>query len=220
MQSSVEMPWDWLENRSATLFVAAVGMLVAAGAHRVLEATAGVALNDYLLNLTGQGGLVLSLVALLGLYPVLSDRTPRLAKVGAGSGFLGVVSFTVALLVLGAVLAVNAVAGTSLPAEVAGVLFLPGYLGAVLGFLAFGIASVRADAPSRAVGVLLLLVVLVPLTMTVWFAVFGSRLISIDVAGLGLLDIWLPAVLLCVGGLLHNGVRLSDRRDSSGEPMT
>lgn len=218
MKLTDKIPWNWLETRSAMFFGAAVGMLLVAGGHKVLEATAGIALNDYILNVAGQGGLALSLVGLLALYPALSAGMPKLAKAGATCIVVGTVSFAVALPTLGVGLAVNAVVGLGLPVEIIGILFLPGYLGAVLGYLLFGIASMWTGVPSRSVGVLLLVLLLLPVTMPVWFAVTGSRLIQGDIAGLGVLDIWLPLMLLSIAIVLHTRARPSDREDATPKP--
>lgn len=92
---------------------------------------------------------VLAFVALLGLYPVLVDRHPLLARIGGIAAVLAIV---------GSVLDIGATAGVvpeGAPWFAASqLLFI--LLGMTLAFLAYAVATLRSDAYSRPVGLLLL----------------------------------------------------------------
>lgn len=104
-------------------------------------------------NVVGPAGFLLGFVGLLGLYPTLADRSATVTRVGAGAAALGAAGFTAI-----AVVNVGVLAGV-LPAEppvLAAVLLAPIVIGMIPGFLAFGVASLRSDVHSTAVGLLLL----------------------------------------------------------------
>ncbi len=81
MTLSVKRLWKWLDEWNATIFLVAGGLSLLG----TILAVAGA-----LLSMSMQGpasvivftGTVLSFVALLGFYPRLADRAPRLAQVG------------------------------------------------------------------------------------------------------------------------------------------
>lgn len=139
-------------------------------------------------------------VGLLGLYPGLADRSRWLVRAGAVFAVIGAVTMA-------------AMAATSfgyysgvLPGGESGLsevvmYFLPGVLiGCVLGFVSFGVASLRTDVYPRSVGVLLLVL---PLTV-----VFN---LGTGMAGwnplpklLGVVAV-LSVTMLAVGYLLRTG---------------
>jgi len=92
-------------------------------------------------------------IGLLGLYPRLSEHASRLASAGAvlvGIAVVGAIGFAA-----GAGSAVLA-AGPPEPPAVAGLFWLVTLLMTIVGFILFGIASLRARVPSRTVGLVLL----------------------------------------------------------------
>lgn len=99
-------------------------------------------------------GWMVALVDLLGLYPGVADRSRWLSRIGAICATIGVIVFTI-LSRLSLAFYVRVVEGSTqnlVP------LILPGViLGGVLSFLLFGIATLRTDVYSRAIGILLLL---------------------------------------------------------------
>lgn len=108
-----------------------------------------------------------ALIGLLGLYPGLADRSRWLSRAGAVFAAVGVVTF--------AVMAVaSLVYYAGIPAgdfDAISVLFIPGVLvGSVLGFITFGVASLRTDAYSRTLGVLLLVPAVLVATNILRFA--------------------------------------------------
>lgn len=219
MTSNRMVPWELLETWRARLFLVSVGAFALAGTLKVIKATTEIALNDYLLNVTGQGGFVVALVGLVALYPSMSDQRPIMAKVGVVCAALGAVSFTVALVALGGLLGLNAIAGMNLPVKVVGLLFIPGYLGGILGFILYGVVGVRTGVPSTAVGGLFLLLVILPLAQVIGFAVFGVST-SIQFFGLGPVDIWIPAVLSVVAHLLYSSPEATGLSETSNETVT
>lgn len=95
---------------------------------------------------------IAALGGLLGLYPVLADRSRWLSRAGAVCAGIGVVVFA---LLAGLSLFYYA-AGTTLEAVDTSI-FIPGVLvGSVLGFILFSAASLRTDVHSRSFGLLLL----------------------------------------------------------------
>lgn len=201
------------------MFLIAVGGFILGGSIKAIQAATDIALHDYLLNLVGQGGFVVAFVGLLALYPRLSEQRPKLAKVGAVCAALGAVSFTVALVALGGLLGLNAITGMDLPVEVVGLLFIPGYLGGILGFILYGAVGVATGVPSSTVGGLFLALVIVPIAQVIGFAVFSVST-SPQFSGVGPLDIWIPVVLSAVAYLLHSSPEPTDHSEPSTEPAT
>lgn len=99
-------------------------------------------------------GYVLAAVALLGLYPSLAERSPRFARIGGIFVGLSVVGWLVDGLV-GSSRSLAVYLGAEPPAWMAafGLLILLGY---VVGYPAFGVASLRTDIYSPMVGLALL----------------------------------------------------------------
>lgn len=143
--------WETLERRSSSVFLVAGGLWVVVAtlfaAEAFLDTDTSTAQSFF-----GPAAYGVAFVGLLGLYPALADRTPRLARAGA--------IFVVVGLVGAVVLAVSA--GSQLTGIIEArpawdIAFnLPLLLGVVLGFLTFSIASLRTDAYSRPVGLFLL----------------------------------------------------------------
>jgi len=98
-----------------------------------------------------------SFIGLLGMYPSLSDRSHWPARIGAVCAAIG--GFTMAVMALASLGYSTGI----LDGELSGVVmfFIPGvFIGIVLGFGSFGVASLRTDVYSRSVGGLFLLLVL------------------------------------------------------------
>jgi len=141
--------WKLLEAQSGTLFLVAGALVVVyAGLHGIEAAT------DMVLEPNPfEFGYVVGFLGLLGLYPTLADDNPWLARAGAVAAVLGMIglsAFTV--LHLAELAGVVARAG---PPWLGIFIPLP-LIGFVVGYLAFGVASLRTDAYARLVGLLLL----------------------------------------------------------------
>lgn len=100
-------------------------------------------------------GLVVAIVGLLGFFPSLARRAPRLVRISATIlGFAGVVITTV-LVWFVVVTLLN-------QPDPPGALLFQGIFVAAVGFILFGIISIRSGIPSRTVG---LLVLAIPATL-------------------------------------------------------
>jgi hypothetical protein len=160
--------WRWLETRSATLFLIA-GMLttIYATAHGI-EAAMAMVLEPNPFEF----GYVVGFLGLLGLYPTLAGRSPWLARVGAMAAVLGAVALSAFTLIHLADL-VGLVSSDPAAAPSWFGVFKPlALIGFVGGYLALGIASLRADVYSRTVGLLLLAPGIIVVWM-IWTMVAG-----------------------------------------------
>lgn len=159
------VPWDWLETRSPTVFVlAGAGFLGYAGL-KTASLAAGVGVPDVISVILGHLSLLVPVVGLLGLYPRLTGDAPRLARAGVATTVL---SGSCSVILLVAVTHLTLVtrgypaipedtARGILPPFVGVALLLVSLLAILLGFLLFGIASLRSDAMSRTSAQLLLI---------------------------------------------------------------
>jgi hypothetical protein len=129
------------------LFVATANDVL--GAYTPLPTQTGIPLA--LEAVAGFGGLVLALVGLLGLYPRLADRTPRLARIGAGLVAFPAVVF--AVLITCAIL--PGVLGIPSPAAAIpefDTIVIAGFVMAAVGAVVFGIAALRERTLSHVLG--------------------------------------------------------------------
>jgi hypothetical protein len=170
--------WNILEQWSSTLFLIAGGLMVVhTGVHALIAFTN----TNYPLHHElpfGVVGHILAFVALLGLYPQLVARGPKLARVGAGLAVLG----TVGWFVIGAQ-TLSETLGVGLPAWL-GVFAILTIVAVILGYLAFGVAGLRTGIVTRTTAVLLLTPVLVMVyNMTVALTTGGTEEGQIIVAG-------------------------------------
>ena len=142
--------WKSLEQWSATLFLVAGGLLVVHAGIHVLIAFTGFSYPFHHEVPFGFLGMILGFVALLGLYPQLVTRSPKLAHAGAVLAAIG----TVGWFAIGTRALVDDLGFTP-----------PGWLdpiapmvilGVILGYLAFGVAGLRTDVVSRTTAVAVL----------------------------------------------------------------
>lgn len=163
--------WNTVERYSPVAFLAAGGLLLVAGTIDGLEVFTPIETQHgvllWLEGLTGFGGVVLSFVGLLGLYPNLLDETPRMARTGMllALGPTGFFSFVVVSCSFVAPLMGFPSLKTLVPSFVTiiGVTLLLFSLAITV----FGVASFRTAVPSRTVGGALLIVAVT------WVAFFG-----------------------------------------------
>lgn len=94
--------------------------------------------------------LVPALSGLLGLYPRLSERAPRAAK---ASAWVATLALTLVVVNLAWSVAVGFSVAASMPPDSVGLLTLVLVL---VGFVSFGLATLRTDIHERTTGVLLL----------------------------------------------------------------
>lgn len=151
---------------------------------------------------------IVAFTALLGLYPVLVDRRPWLARAG---GVFAV------LAILGSVLALSATAGVISEGAtwVAASQLLFIIVGMTLAFLVFSAASLRSEVYSRALGLLLLVpVVIMGLNLGIVFAGYASPEGRLLVSGL-----WAVTYLI-IGATLRTQGGLSDASKPAADATT
>lgn len=201
--------WGSLERWSATLFLIAGGVLVVHAITHGLEAFAGIEYPMHHEFPFGIAGMTLGFIALLGLYPKLVDRMPKLARAGAAVAVLGGVGW----LVMGLALFAEEV-GAEPPAaiEAVGLVMI---VGVILGYLAFGVASLRTDIVSRTTGLVLLTpVVVMIVNLGIATAGYGSLTGQFVVAtGFALAH-------LAIGATLKTEARLTGRTEPAPETTT
>jgi len=135
--------WESLEQWSSELFLIAAGLLLVHAAIHVIIAFTSMTYPFHHEVPFGFVGMMLGLVALLGLYPQLATRNPKLARAGAGLAVLG----TVGWFVIG-VSSLSEDLGMTPPEWL--VAFVPLLiLGVVFGYLAFSVAGLRTEVLSR-----------------------------------------------------------------------
>lgn len=159
-----------LERLSPTLFLVAGALLVAYAVLNGVAAAAGIA-HEPVEDVVGPAGFALGFVGLVGLYPGLAERSPKLARTGAVSAALGAVGFSA--IALGGLVQI---AGAGPPGWLTSFVLLAA-IGMIGGYLSAGVASLRSDDRSPTVGVLLLLpagVFAVMLSQAVLFVRFGA----------------------------------------------
>jgi hypothetical protein len=143
-RTSSTVPWNALEQWSATLFLVAGGLLVVHTVIHVLMAFTNVTYPFHHEVPFGVVGMILGLIALLGLYPQLGDRSPKLARTGA---ILAVLA-TFGWLVIGTT-ALAEDLGMS-PPDWLGIFGILTILTFSLGYLVFSAAGLRTDIIARA----------------------------------------------------------------------
>lgn len=147
-----------------------------------------------------------AMLGLGGLYSLVVDRSPRLARVGAIAAGIVVVSL------VGAAIGRYLIGGDG--SSVFGLFVsLSFYVFTTLAFLLFGLASRRTPALSRSVGALLLLAAVSRLVTIV-----GGVLGLLWVAEIGTLLYALP--LLVLGYHLRTEFRSTDRNDVQASVLT
>ncbi|MFB6235621.1 MAG: hypothetical protein ABEH81_05890 [Halopenitus sp.] len=167
-----------LEQRISTLVLVAGGLMVVhTGVHVLIAYTN----TNYPLHHEmpfGFLGHLVALVALLGLYPRLVTRSPKLTRVGAGVVVLAMVGLSA----VGTMTLAESL-GVTPPAFLrpVGLLFI---LGVILGYLAFGVAGLRTDVVTRTTALAILTPVIVMIyNMAVALTTGGTREGQIIVAG-------------------------------------
>lgn len=203
--------WESLERwRSTAFLVGGVIFLVdtAVVAARLVQGTDPQALGQAFVGAAWTA----AFIGLLGMYPSLADRSRWLTRIGAVFSVIGAV-----------VMAAMAVTSFAYFAGVLGgalgdvvMYFLPGvFLGIVLGFGSFGVATLRTDVYPRSVGVLFLLL---PLT---FLFNLGTGISGYNPTAkvLGVVVV-LTLTMLAIGYLLRTGGAVADREDvePSSEP--
>lgn len=158
------------EGKSATLFLAAGGLLVIFAANtgaRVFTDGGYSAVH----STVGPAGFLLGIVGLLGLSPALAGRTPKLARVaGVVAAIPAVGWFVIAVFGIGRAAGILPGMSVVLPVPVVPVLVI---LTTILTYVLFGVADLRAGVHLRAVSFALLVPAVPFLLLIVGLAVLG-----------------------------------------------
>lgn len=195
MKITNKMPWNVLERwNSKTLVIAGIGSLTVV-AISVLE----LAVYGQRFEVVPEWGLAViviptmfaTLIGLLGFYPLVSEASPWLARGGAAGAAVGIASFLVTV-VGGAILHLLGIVGFT---EEGNPLILASFslmfIGLLLSFLLYGIASVLTRRPSRLVGVFLLIPLVEPLSVFIidmgGVEIPGGPLTTLAVEGIALI---------------------------------
>lgn len=194
MADANNRPWPALERWSPTLFLAGGGLVAGHAAIRGLEAFTAMAPPP---DVFGPVGYFLAIVGLLGLYPALVDRAPRLARAGAAIAVVPLVGWSWFSIAAFAELA-GIVSAAS--AMIPGPVFLVHVVTLVLTYGLFAVASLRAGRSLRLVGALLLAPPILMSTMVVAAAVVGN-----STSGAFLVGSLQAVVHLSIGGVLRAG---------------
>ena len=162
-----------INERTGALFLVAGGLFVVFAAFHGVEAFMNRSAPK---DIFGPAGFAFAFLGMIGLYPRLADRSRWLTRVGAVFATIGLITS-----------AINSVwhvgiwvAPAAIPTESAA---LPAgmVLGQFLGYIPFGLASLRAGVHSRTVGLLLVAVptVLAVMIVTVatGYATAGSAVV-------------------------------------------
>lgn len=178
-------------------------MLVGYTAFNVVAAATGTEYGT-VETILGPGGFALGFLGLLGLYPALADRSPKLARAGAACVTLGAVGFSTISLH-----GVTQLAGTEEPAWFAVSTGLAA-LGMLPGYVAFGVATLRTGVRSQRLGLLLLVPAVVFGVMVLGgvLAQFGYR----SAAGLA----WSAVLISGAQALAHLGIGYTLRAGDRG----
>jgi len=198
--------WGSLERRRPTAFLLAGVVFVADAALLTADVAAGTGPAAFGQGLIGTAWTA-AFLGLLGFYPGLADRSRWLPRVGAVFAAVGAVTMA-AMAVTSFGYAAGVPGGAF--ADVVGFFLLGVFPGIVLGFGAFGVASLRTDLYSRRVGLLFLVLVL-----TFLFNL-GTGIAGVDplVKVLAVVAV-LALTTLAIGYLLRTGGALAEPEAAS-----
>ena len=155
MAANASQGLESLEQSSQSLFLLGGLMFVVAAALTVVAMITGDVQSNMVL---GEAFIALGwigpLLGLLGLYPVLRDRNPWLVRAGLVFAVIGLIAFI--YLTAASVFAfLQGMEITDIPIPIA--VLLPGIIaGSLLAFVCFSVATLRSDAHSRTLGILML----------------------------------------------------------------
>jgi hypothetical protein len=193
--------WNSLEKWSATLFLVAGGVLVVFAALLGVEAFTD---RTFPTDIFGPGGFAIAFVGLLGLYPRLADESPWLARVGAVTGPIAAVGAAVTSVWYMGV-AMGMFPGDPAPAYI-GVFFIGIFIGFLLEFPSFALATLRTDVHSRTLGFLLLAPTIPFVAMLVLLPITGGTAV-----GAFILDSGEALAMLAIGYTLRTENARSSR---------
>lgn len=158
----------------------------------------------------GPAGHLVALLGLVGLYPVLADRTPTptATRVAGAVAAVAVVSWAVMTVIrLLAVAGIVSAVSDVLP----GVFFMLVFATTILTYVLFGAASLRVEDSSRIVGLL----VLAPGAL-ILVALVGSTIASVTARDGFVVAVGLALSMLALGYVLRTWGRQADSASPAG----
>lgn len=165
------MMWESFEKWSAWVFLVAGVLMLIPSVRSAIEMVTAISFSGTITGLFGFVGIVLSYIGLIGLFPRLTDKTPRLARAGIVLvGLPAIVLFVLIGWVIGTLI-VPAIPSVEAMLPAPAMVFRSVFLLFALGTVAFGIASLRSRVPSRTVGVFLLILA------ADWFGILSATLV-------------------------------------------
>lgn len=174
--ATVGLGWTSLEKRSSSMFLLAGILFLIATVIGAIGAYTSVNTGSefmlFLEGIGGFGGVVLSYVALLSLYPRLRDRTPNMARAGVWLVAIPAIFFLILLVweILAFLFGLFSLTGTFPRLDiVTAIVFLLIAAGAGL----FGVGYLRESILSQAVGYLLFLFAAAWLVLVVTILLYG-----------------------------------------------
>lgn len=200
-------PTAFIVGGLGILGTSVVGSLDVAG---VVSSSARLAMGPLLF------GLWFVFVGLIGLFPHVAERSPRLSLVGVWTSWIAWVVWTVTVLaaILVDITSERTIAdpGSWGPPLLAGAFVL-----ALLSFLAYGAASTRSATPSRTLGILLLIPVAAFLGQAVLLIskIVTGEVVAVLQLGFGGI---IAIVLVAIGYLLRNETTETTSAESGVEP--
>lgn len=203
--------WEPFGEYSSTLFFGAGMLMLAAIAISLFRNTAWFSSPRWLHNLLGPLGVVLTAYGLVVFYPRIADASPRLARAGVVVSMVaaGAISVAISGASVAAVLTDTTI--TDPPGWVP-ILYFSTIVLLSLGFLLYGVASLRTRVPSRSVG----LTMLAPAVML--FALFvGEAMLGLYAYLPRIVSIATPGFLLFLGYTVRAGSAETDRVESPAE---
>lgn len=193
-----------IEGRTGTLFLIAGGLFVVFAALHGVEAFMNWSAPK---DIFGPAGFAFAFVGMLGLYPNLADQSPWLTRFGAVFATIGMIASAITSVWHIGIWVVPAATPTFVTALPFGMV-----LGQFLGYIPFGLASLRADVHPRTFGLLLIavpsLLAVMIVTVATGYATSGSAVILGSAQAI---------VHLAIGNSLRTEGIPSDRPEPSGE---
>lgn len=193
-----------LEKHSPTLFLVAGVLLTGYAVLNGIKAFTVMAVEPNLFEF----GYVIGFLGLFGLYPQLADRRPRLAHTGAVAAAFGAVA--ISAFNIGELAKLTGIAPNGLPGMP--VFVFMALIGFVLGYLAFGVASLRSNVYSRSIGIVLLVPGIIVILMLAHIAAGLDSLETAFVISAGQ-----AMAHLAIGATLRAEAKQADYEDIEGE---
>ena len=209
MASINTIGWGAVEEYCSTLFLVAGVLMLVAISIGVLRNTTGFSSPSWVHNFLGPLGVVCTAYGLLAFYPWVAEASPRLARAGLVLATVAAAAISVAFLVAtGAAVLTDATVTN--PPDLVPPLYFTTIAALALGFLVYGVASLRTRVPSRAIGLTMLAPAVLLSALFVGENVFGLHVQLPRIVFVGT-----PVFLLFLGYTVRDGTTATDREKSA-----